>query len=59
MASMADERGSLGAVALDGKIYAIGGGKPKVQLDAVEVLDPNVNQWMRVKSMISARSDLN
>jgi len=56
MAAMADERGSLGAVALDGKVYALGGGKPKVQLAGVEMLDPNVNQWMKVKSMRSARS---
>ena len=55
MASMDKERGSLAAVALDGKVYALGGGGPNIQLNSAEILDPNVNTWMSCKSMHAAR----
>jgi hypothetical protein len=46
MASMRAVRGSLGAVSLGGRIYAIGGGEPGVSLETTEVYDPNINAWM-------------
>lgn len=46
MASMRSVRGSLGAVTLGGRIYAIGGGEPGVSLETIEVYDPNINAWM-------------
>ena len=46
MASMRSVRGSLGAVTLGGRIYAIGGGEPGVSLETTEVYDPNITAWM-------------
>ena len=46
MAPMSAVRGSLGAVSLNGHIWAIGGGEPGVSLETVEVYDPIVNAWM-------------
>lgn len=51
MEDMDTERGSLAAVSLDGKVYALGGGSPGVQLNSAEILDPNVNVWMKCKSL--------
>lgn len=55
MASMTEVKGNLASVAIDGKIYAIGGGDSGRQSAGVELLDPELNQWMTVKPMISAR----
>ena len=55
MAPMAEQRGSLAAVALDGKIFALGGGRPGVQSKRVEILEPNINIWMQGKAMLEAR----
>ncbi len=43
---MKEVRGSLAAAALGGKIYAIGGGQPSINLDSCEVFDPEVNAWL-------------
>ena len=37
MADMHETRGSLAVVALHGKVYALGGGKPQTNLDSIEV----------------------
>lgn len=55
MATMSEDKGSLAAVTLDDKVYAIGGGGPGLQLNTVEMLDPNINTWMGCKSLRSAR----
>ena len=39
-------RGSLAAVALNGMIYALGGGQPRVSLSSTEIFDPAINAWM-------------
>ena len=46
MAPMGAVRGSLGAVSLNGHIWAIGGGEPGVSLETVEMYDPIMNAWM-------------
>ena len=46
MASMRAVRGSLGAVSLKGRIWAVGGGEPGVSLETVEVYDPSIDTWM-------------
>ena len=43
---MRSVRGSLGAVAVGGRIYAIGGGEPGISLETTEVYDPTINAWM-------------
>ena len=45
MASMRAVRGSLGAVSLNGCIWAVGGGEPGVSLETVEMYDPNIDAW--------------
>lgn len=55
MADMEEQRGSLGAAAIGGKIYAVGGGRPGYQSETVEVLDPELNTWMLGKRMRSKR----
>ena len=40
MADMHETRGSLAVVALHGKVYALGGGHPKINLDSIEVRSP-------------------
>lgn len=46
VASMSSARGSLAAVALNGKIYALGGGQPGISLASTEVYDPYQDAWM-------------
>ncbi len=46
MAPMGAVRGSLGAVSLNGHIWAVGGGEPGVSLETVEMYDPVINAWM-------------
>ena len=55
MASMTEVKGNLASVTIDGKIYAIGGGDAGRQSAGVEMLDPEINQWMNVKAMHSCR----
>jgi hypothetical protein len=38
-------RGSLAVAALDGRIYAMGGGQPGVNHDSIEEFSPDVNTW--------------
>lgn len=58
MAPMDGVRGNLSAVALDGKIYALGGGESGKQSARVEILDPNLNQWIAGKAMHERRCGL-
>lgn len=53
-------RFSLAAVALNGKIYTLGGdtGSSNPNLGVVEVFDPMANQWYSVAPMTTPRSDL-
>lgn len=44
-------RGSLAAVALDNKLYAMGGGQPNVNRDTTEVYDAHHNQWLAGATM--------
>ena len=38
-------RGSLASVALNNKLYAMGGGQPNVNRDSTEVYDAHHNAW--------------
>ena len=55
MSDMEEQRGSLGAASLKNLVYAVGGGKPGIQSDTMEILDPNRNLWMKGKTMNSKR----
>jgi N-acetylneuraminic acid mutarotase len=46
--------GGLGAAALDGKLYAIGGEFPSVYAQ-VEEYDPTTQAWRRMKDMLTPR----
>lgn len=39
-------RGSLAAVGLDNKLYAMGGGQPNVNRDTTEIYDAHHNAWL-------------
>lgn len=41
LADMKEARGSLAVVALQGRVYALGGGQPGVNLDSIEVPAPS------------------
>src|ERR1700687_192139 len=58
--SMPTPRWDLGAAALGGKLYAIGGWDPISQkaLHTVEEFDPNTNSWATKSPMPTARSGL-
>lgn len=43
---MSTVRGSLAAVALDDKVYAIGGGRPGISLETTEIYDPTLDTFM-------------
>lgn len=43
---MNDVRGSLAAIALDQKLYAMGGGQPAVNRDTTEVYYAERDQWL-------------
>ena len=58
-AGMAGPRSSLGCVALDGKLYAVGGdGAEYLALDTAEVYDPQTDGWQPLAKMSTARSGL-
>jgi N-acetylneuraminic acid mutarotase len=58
-APMPTARAALAAVALNGKIYAIGGVDPSgAVLNTVEVYDPATNSWGSAASMPTARDGL-
>ncbi len=44
-------RGSLAAVALNNKLYAMGGGQPNVNRDSTEVYDAHHNAWLAGPTM--------
>jgi subtilisin family serine protease/PKD repeat protein/N-acetylneuraminic acid mutarotase len=54
-ADMPTPRRSLGAAAVNGKIYAIGGGSNLGSFSTVEEYDPDTNTWTTRASMLSAR----
>ena len=55
VASMECVRGSLAAVGLDNKLYAMGGGEPNVNQDTVEIYDAHHNAWMPGPTMNNRR----
>ena len=55
---MPTARESLAAAAVNGKIYAIGGGNSFGVLSTVEVYDPASNTWSTAASMRTARTEL-
>ena len=55
VASMECVRGSLAAVGLDNKLYAMGGGEPNVNQDTVEVYDAHHNAWLPGPTMNNRR----
>ena len=48
-------RGSLAAIALDNKLYAMGGGQPNVNRDTTEVYDAHHNAWLPGPTMNQRR----
>ena len=38
-------KGGVGAVAMNGKIFAIGGDSDKGKLNTIEIFDPVTNKW--------------
>ena len=55
-AGMADPRSEHGCVALDGKLYAVGGfGANDQQLDTVEVYDLQTDGWQPLAKMTTRR----
>jgi len=56
MAEMPTARSDLGVVAVNGKIYAIGGRNGNVSLKANEEYDPATNTWTTKTPMPTARS---
>eukprot|EP00964_Phaeocystis_antarctica_P081038 scaffold50658_cov63-Phaeocystis_antarctica.AAC.3 len=56
LASMTSSRFSFGCVALDGKLYAVGGRTDTSQsLDTAEVYDPQTNGWQPLAKMSTGR----
>src|SRR5262249_11606085 len=55
---MVTARSGLAAVALNGKIYALGGQNGGTSLKTVEVYDSQANAWAAAPSMREARSNL-
>lgn len=47
----------VSVVALDGKIYAMGGYNGRMRMSSVERYDPDRNQWELIASMQQQRSD--
>ncbi len=54
ISSMKEERGALAMVAIDGKLFAIGGGNGS-RLSSVERFDPKSGQWQFVSRMRKGR----
>lgn len=48
-------RAGIGAAALDGRIYAIGGFDGAQRLDVVEMYEPRMNSWHDAASLNSCR----
>ncbi|MFZ4398222.1 MAG: alpha/beta hydrolase fold domain-containing protein, partial [Kiritimatiellia bacterium] len=56
---MRDPRAGCQAVALEGKLYVIGGDNPKLGfLDRVEIYDPAANTWQNGTALPDSREDL-
>ena len=55
-AEMLYARGSLGVVAVDDSLYAIGGFDAESALNVVEVLDTRAMQWRSLNSLNTERS---
>ncbi|PIO66296.1 kelch repeat protein [Teladorsagia circumcincta] len=55
---MSVPRETLGAAALDGFVYAVGGYNGSECLDTVERYDPFRNEWIRVASLGTRRDDV-
>jgi hypothetical protein len=46
------KKGSLSGAALDGKIFAVGGGNGTESFSEVEMLDFDVGRWIPTRSML-------
>jgi influenza virus NS1A-binding protein len=55
LATLLNPRSGAGALALNGKIYALGGKDSFGELDLVEVYDVHLDKWESVPSMIEKR----
>lgn len=57
-ADLPDPRGHLSSAALDGKIYALGGGHDKTQIDVKSChrFDPATKKWSEIASLPDGRS---
>lgn len=58
MAPITTARSDLAAAAVNGLIYAIGGGVTSSALNTVEVYNPTTNSWSTAAPMPTARGDL-
>ena len=57
-ANLPTPRGALGAVVLDGKIYAVGGVDTRGDLGTLEVYDPGADTWATLSPMPRIRDHL-
>lgn len=55
IADMEMVRGSLAVAAMDGLVYAMGGGQPGVNLNSIEIFTPATNTWTPGPSMAASR----
>jgi N-acetylneuraminic acid mutarotase len=55
---MPTARGALGAVALDGKVFAVGGVGADGNTGALEVFDPETNRWSPLSPMPTPRDHI-
>lgn len=56
VASLNTARSRPGVVALDGKLFAVGGYNGSEHLSSVECYDPHINQWQLIEAMSSPRN---
>lgn len=55
---MPTARGALGAAAIDGKLYAVGGVTTRGDTGAIELFDPSAGRWQPLRPMATPRDHL-
>lgn len=55
---MRESRGRFQIAVFEEKVYAIGGSNGTTELDSVEMLDSNINKWIKMPKMPLAKSNM-